>query len=400
MSRVLLLPGSQWQVPLAKKIKEMENWLCVVSPEAHPPCSLFADEFFRSDIFAIDSIEQYARKHKIGAIISDECDIAMPVVAELGRKLNLPTLSSEAAALFTDKFLMREFCTEHGLKTPEYRLCRTVDEAISFQKGLRRPIIIKPLDSNASHGVFKVESEEEIRAHFDEALIFSRIEHAVLAERFIEGIEFTIDGIKTPSKHFTLAISEKKHFKHNMNIADELYFTHSNTRFDYEKLKATNDAFVMKSPLFYGFTHGEYKCENGDFYLIEIGARGGGNMISSLITQYMSGYDTYRYLIECACGNIHEESFEIRKEYLQKASILKFFKTPNGGGVVKDVCGIDYLENEPDIKEFHLNFNIGDTIEDAKSDSARIGFYIACSDSEEKLNNIIKNVENKFKILV
>lgn len=398
MAKILLLPGSKWQLSLAEKIKEMGHWLCVVSPEEAPPCAKIADDFFRSDIFAIDNIESYARNIGIEAVLSDECDIAMPVVAELGKRLNLRTLSNEAAALFTDKFLMREFCVKHGLKTPEYKLCKNVDEAVTFFKNLGKPIIIKPLDSNASHGVFRTDSEDEIRAHFDEAMSFSRVEKAVLAERFIVGTEFTIDGIKTPIAHYTLAISEKKHFKHNINIANELYFTHKNPKFDYEKLKKANDAFVMASPLEYGFTHAEYKCEDGEFYLIEIGARGGGNMISSVITQFMSGYDTYRYLIECATGKVNDSDFLISEAYKDKAAVLKFFATPNGGGRVESISGLDYLDQTEDIAEYQLNFSVGDTIEDAKNDSARIGFFIVCSDNATRLNNVINEVEKQFEI--
>lgn len=400
MARILLLPGSKWQLALAKKIKEMGHWLLVVSPEETPPCAELADDFYRSDIFAIDSIEKYAKSIGIEAVLSDECDIAMPVVAELGRRLRLCTMSNEAAALFTDKFLMREFCTKHGLKTPEYRLCKNVEEAVGFLKALGKPIIIKPLDSNASHGVFRTDTEEEIRSHFDEAMAFSRVEKAVLAERFIVGTEFTLDGIKTPNAHYTLAISEKKHFKHNINIANELYFTHTNPKYDYEKLKRANDAFVLASPLEYGFTHAEYKCEDGEFYLIEIGARGGGNMISSVVTQFMTGYDTYKYLVECALGNVQNIDFSITEAYKEKAAVLKFFATPNGGGRVDKIEGLDYLKQTPDIVEYQLNFGLGDTIEDAKNDSARIGFFIACSGSVNALNDVINNVDSKFNIIL
>lgn len=400
MSKVLLLPGSKWQLPLAKKVKDSGHWLCVVSPEEAPPCAEQADDFFRSDIFAIDTITEYARQIGVEAVLSDECDIAMPVIAEIGKRLNIRTMSTETAALYTDKFLMREFCTKHGLKSPEYRLCKTVEEASAFYKSLGKPIIIKPLDSNASHGVFAINSDNELRDHFEEALSFSRVEKAVIAERYIIGTEFTIDGVKTPSAHYTLAISEKKHFKHNTNIANELYFTHSNSNYDYEKLKAVNDSFVMASPLEYGFTHAEYKYEDGEFYLIEIGARGGGNMISSVITQFMSGYDTYRYLIDCACGNVHEQDFSIREDYKEKASILKFFKTPQGGGKVLGIEGIDYLKNEKYIYDYQLNFKIGDVIEDAKSDSARIGFYIACAENTNELKKVICNVDTAFRVVV
>ena len=102
----------------------------------------------------------------------------------------------------------------------------------------------------------------------------------------------------------------------------------------------------MQSGLVFGFTHAEYKYEDGEFYLIEIGARGGGAMISSCITQYMSGYDTYRYLIDCSLGNIKDVDFSIRPEYWERSAVLKFFETPKGGGVVRKIEGLDYLKND------------------------------------------------------
>lgn len=397
--KILLFPGTQWQVPLIEKIQEMGHQALVVNPDPEAPGMKKADMTLVSDIFDKDKVVAFGKEQHIDAVISDECDIAMNMVAELGKAFNVPTMDEETAALYTDKFLMREFSKKHGLKYPEYKFCKTVDDAIALQREIGKPIIIKPLDSNASHGVFKCSNEEEIRKHFDESMSFSRVEKSVLAERFIVGTEFTIDGVKTPHAHYTMAISEKKHFAHNESIANELLFSHNNPNFDYDKLRATNDAFVMKSNLQFGFTHAEYKYEDGEFYLIEIAARGGGNMISSCITQYMTGYDTYRYLVECATGNVHDEDFSLRPEYKERAAVLKFFETPGGGGKVREIKGLDYIENEPDIKHYRLNFKIGDSIEDALNDSVRIGFYIVCSENMQKLRQVIANVEQKFKIL-
>lgn len=399
MKKILVLPGTQWQVPLIKKIQEMGHQALVVNPDPNAPGMKVADQVLVSDIFDKERVVSFGRDQKIGAVMSDECDIAMNFVAELGKTFNVPTLDEESAALYTDKFLMREFSKKHGLRYPEYKFCKTVDDAVALLKEINRPIIIKPLDSNASHGVFKCTTEEEVRKHFDESMSFSRVEKSVLAERFIVGTEFTIDGVKTPHGHYTMAISEKKHFAHNESIANELLFSHYNPKFDYDKLRDTNDAFVMKSNLLFGFTHAEYKYEDGEFYLIEIAARGGGNMISSCITQYMTGYDTYRYLVECATGNVHDEDFSLRPEYKDRTAVLKFFETPGGGGKVREIKGLDYIENEPDIKHYRLNFKIGDTIENALNDSVRIGFYIVCSENMQKLHKVINNVEKNFQII-
>lgn len=399
MKKILVLPGTQWQVPLIEKIQEMGYQALVVNPDPNASGMKVADQVLVSDIFDKERVVAFGRNQKISAVMSDECDIAMNWVAELGTIFQVPTLDEETAALYTDKFLMREFSKKHGLRYPEYKFCKTVDDAIALQKEIKKPIIIKPLDSNASHGVFRCDNEEDIRKHFNESMSFSRVEKSVLAERFIVGTEFTIDGVKTPHAHYTMAISEKKHFAHNESIANELLFSHYNPNFDYDKLRTTNDAFVMKSNLQFGFTHAEYKYEDGEFYLIEIAARGGGNMISSCITQYMTGYDTYRYLVECATGNVHDEDFSLRPEYKERAAVLKFFETPDSGGKVREIKGLDYLESEPDIKHYRLNFKIGDTIENALNDSVRIGFYIICSESMQKLCEVISNIEKNFQII-
>lgn len=399
MKNILVLPGTQWQVPLIEKIQEMGHRALVVNPDPQAPGMLKADITLESDIFDKERVIAFGHEQQVNAVMSDECDIAMNWVAELGAIFKVPTLDAGTAALYTDKFLMREFSKKHGLRYPEYKFCKTVDDAIALQREIDKPIIIKPLDSNASHGVFKCNNEDDIRKHFEESMSFSRVEKSVLAERFIVGTEFTIDGVKTPHAHYTMAISEKKHFAHNESIANELLFSHYNPNFDYDKLRATNDAFVMKSNLQFGFTHAEYKYENGEFYLIEIAARGGGNMISSCITQYMTGYDTYRYLVECATGNVQDQDFSLRPEYKERAAVLKFFETPGGGGKVKEIKGLDYLESESDIKHYRLNFKIGDTIENALNDSVRIGFYIICSESMQKLRKVINNIEKNFQII-
>ncbi len=397
---ILVMPGTYWVMALCRRIKELGHRVLLVDPNLNCQCREFADEYLQSDIFDWEKVTDFARKNKADAVMSDECDIAMSMVSKVGEELGLPVQGSDIIRYFTDKFLMRRFCREQGLKYPEYKMCMTKEETVKFFRTIGKPIIIKPLDSNASHGVFRIESEEDIEKHFDESMSFSRIRQAVIAERYIAGQEFTIDGIKTRNHHYTLAISRKEHYKHNPGIANELYFSYDDPEYDYEKLRKVNDAYVMASGLEYGFTHAEYKYENGDYYLIEIAARGGGNMISSVITQYLSGYQTYDFLINAALGEIKDTDFSIKDEYKGRCAVLKFFGVPCGGGVVKEVDGEACLKTIPAIKEYRLNFSIGDTVGDCLNDSARIGFYIACTENREELDQVMKEVENQFFIRI
>ncbi len=397
---IVVIPGSRWQIPIVNKIKAMGHRAYVVNPHEEASAFPYADGHLKADMFDENAVIDYCRSVAADGILSEECDIAMPALAKYGEALGLPTLTRAEAHLFTDKVAMREFCKLHNLPSPEYRMCYTKEEAKSFFLELGKKLIMKPLDSNSSRGVFTIQSVEDIDAHFDEALSWSRIEKAVLLERFIEGVEFTIDGIKTPEKHYSLAISEKKHFKHNKNVASELYFTHENERFDYELLRRTNDAFVDLSGLKFGLTHAEYKYEGGVFYLIEIAARGGGNRISSDVVPFMSGVDNYEYLIDCHLGDVRCEDFSVRPACRERAAVLKFFETPSNGGVVAEIKGVDMLDQNPAIKAYSFNFKVGDVIEPAKNDAARVGYYIACCENEGELKDTMDSIETGVEIVL
>ena len=395
--KVLVMPGTRWQLELVRRIRRRGDLVALVDPHSDCPCAVEADAHMRCDVFDRERVLAFCERERIDAVMSDECDIVMDEIAAIGRRFGLAAATPEVARLYTDKFLMRERCAKIGVPHPEYALCATADEAVAFFRRLGRPVVIKPLDSNSSHGVFTAADEAALRARFDESLGFSREEKKVIVERCVMGTEFTVDGIKTPYGHFTLAISEKRHFDYNPNIACELFFTHRNDRFDYGLLKRTNDRFVEGSGLDFGLTHAEYKFEDGAFYQIEIAARGGGNMISSVITEYMSGHDDiYDYLIDCALGKAERRDFTVR--HPGRAAVLKFFDAPSGGGTVGAIRGLETLTADNDVVRYGLNFRPGDVIRPAVSDTARIGYYIACSESVERLRAVMEKVDGSVRI--
>ena len=396
---IMVLPATYWQIPLVNKIKEMGYKTLSVNLYENSPAFEYSDYHEVANILDKEKCLEIAQKYNIDAILSDECDIAMPTVAYIAEKLGLPSLGSRCASLYTNKLLMREFCTKHKLPSVNYRLCKTEEEAESFYKDLGCDIILKPLDSNSSHGVFRITSQEQIREKFSESLSFSKVEKAVLAERFVDGTEFTVDGLNTPEGHLTLAISEKKHFTHNVNIANELFFSHYNSQYDYNKLRELNNRFVELSNLPIGiFTHAEYKYQDGEFFLIEIGARGGGNLISAVIVPLMSGVDNYKYLINASLGEKTESPF-INEAYKDRCSVLYFFSTPNGGGKVAKIEGLDFLDCNSHIVKYAFNFKVGDVIKNAVSDSARIGYYIAYTNSKNELELLMNEINERVKII-
>lgn len=402
MKTIMVIPGASAQIPIIKSIKNMGYKVLCVNPYENSPAFNYSDYSEQFDIMDVSNCIEVAKKYNVCAVLSDECDIAMPSVAAISEALNIPSIGSKLAALYTNKRMMRDFCKQHGFPSVAYKQCQTLLEAKTFFNSLSvKKMIIKPLDSNSSRGVHTVESEAQLEKYFEESLSFSRSLKVVLCEEYIEGTEFTVDGIVVDGKHHSMAISKKKHFPHHPNIACELYFSNSDTQFDYDRLRQINDTYVNATGLPFGFTHAEYKFNGENFILIEIGARGGGNYISSHIVPIMTGIDNYKILLNETLGIKSNEPIKSDPLLKNRCSVLKFFDIDenDSGKKVSKVVGEDFLKDNPKILLYNFNFKIGERLFSAEDDSKRVGFYITYGDSREELDNFIKSIEKNVKFI-
>ncbi len=395
---IIVISGTKWQIPLINKIKEMGYRAIAFNLYEDSAAFAYADEFRIVDILDVEKCCELAESFSPVAVMSDECDIATPTVAAISEKFGLRSIGIEKAELYTNKYKMRIFGRENRLDTPDFCKCSTLEQAIEFYDLCNKKLIMKPLDSNSSRGVYTIHNRKGIIENFEKSISFSKIEHSVLLEEYIDGTEFTVDGIMTANGHVSLAISEKKHYSYNENIACSLYFSYSNPEYDYEKLREINDAFVNLSGLPFGLTHAEYKYKDGKFYLIEIGARGGGNLISATIVPTVSGVDNYKYLIDKTLGNACDERIGIGEKFKDRCAVLHFFDTDGQEGIVKEICGEEILADNSKVLDYCMYCNVGDRVYKAADDSKRIGYYIAYGDSREELDDLIKTIDVSFDI--
>ncbi|MFP4260948.1 MAG: ATP-grasp domain-containing protein [Opitutales bacterium] len=397
---ILVLAGSQWQIPIVLKIHKMGLLSLVINLHEDSPAFKFADYWEVADILDKEKCLAIAEKYAVSGVVSEQCDIAVPTVAYIAEKLGLPALKSDSAELYTNKLSMREFCQKHGFSYPEYSLCRNSDEVLNFFNKTKREIIIKPLDANSSRGIHSIDNKANIPKCFSDAVSYSKQENAVIAERYISGPEFTVDGIVADGKHHSLAVSIKSHYQHNKNIAYELFFSHLHEQYDYDLLRRINDRFIEKSKLREGtLTHSEYKFEDGKFYLIETAARGGGNLVASHLVPLISGFDNYQYYLNTAIGATNRDFPKaIHSSLKERCAVLHFFTTPAPSGVVTAIEGKEFLDSSPKVIAFRLNFTIGDTINEAANDASRIGFYIAYAETRDKLLSFQRQISQRFSI--
>lgn len=397
MSKVMVVAGGDWQIELIKKLKKMGHFVICTNLYEKSPAFPYADACEVADVLDTKKNLEIARKYMPDAVISDQSDIAVPTVAYINENLGLRGIGVERARLMTDKSLQREFCKLHGIQSPEYRVCETAAEAEPLLEKFGK-IIIKPIDSQSSRGVYTITSRQQLWEKYEDSISWSNHRKAFLAEEYIAGDEFTIDGVVIHGHHYPLCISIKEMYEQNPNISRMQSYSYYSPKYDYDKLRAQNKALIEAVGLPMGLTHAEYKFHNGEFYLIEAGARGGGSNLSAKIVPFMSGIDNYEYLIKEALGEtVNEEAVKNHAFSEKKYVIMRFFDF--GEGVVERVEGVDFLKNHPMLLDYQLKIQPGERLEQPKYGRLRPGHFVIGGDDEVAVKKEAQKLIDRVKVV-
>ena len=304
--KIMILGAGEGQVPLIKLAKDAGWYTIVVSPKGNYPGFAIADECQYADISDKETILSMAENLRIAAIATDQTDISVPTVLFVAEQLGLPHIECADVDNFRYKSRMREICREAGLPTIASCVTGNLDDAKAFLDSLSNPIaIIKPIDSQGSRGVAKVDSIESLKSAFAYAMDYSKRKQIII-EQFIEGQEIEVDSV--------IRDGEMK----AVLIGDVFNFQSANTFSAYERIYPTNLSEPMQQyireinahtlsalGIRTGWTHGEYiVSRDGEVYLIEAGIRGGGNYIGSDIVHAMLGYGTHEMAFLAATGDM------------------------------------------------------------------------------------------------
>ncbi|SFC04624.1 D-alanine-D-alanine ligase [Marinospirillum celere] len=105
--------------------------------------------------------------------------------------LGVPYTGSDvmASALAMDKYKCKQVWLGQGLPTPASCLLTPESDPEQVVEHLGLPIMVKPAHEGSSLGMSKVDSAADLKAAWEEA---SHYDARVLAERYIQGAEFTV----------------------------------------------------------------------------------------------------------------------------------------------------------------------------------------------------------------
>lgn len=396
MKKIMILGAGIYQVPIIEQAKSMGLYTIVISPQGPYPGLAMADKAYYLDVRAEKDILEIARAEGIVGVLTDQTDIAVRTVAYVAENMGLPGIGYDCSVLFTDKHLMRQKTEELGLPTIKSRTVSDIEDAKAFLSGIEGRAILKPVDNQGSRGVYLIDSMRELEARFYKAMEYSPT-GKVIIEQYITGREFEVDSIVVNYDEKTLMYADTDLYDiPNVFASKTRLYPSSADDATISKLLKLNSDVIKGFGLKQGLTHSEYVQDlNGEIYLIEAAARGGGSFISSHIGQLQSGVNTSEFLVRLALGEIDKvPDFRMNRCHCGYVT----FYLPEGEVVdmdcVEDVKKLPFIEKHS-LDDIYLGLKTG-----SFSDKTARNVIILSGKTREELDSNVETVRNSLNIKV
>ncbi len=392
--KVMIVGGGSGQIPIINCCKKHGLFTIVVSPYGAYPGIQIADKHINEDIYNIESLVNIGREEKIDYVISDQSDFAVPIVAYVANKLNLPGNDIEVATTYTYKSKFREFCEKNHIPAPKSFV---IEDESDYIPELCPPLVVKPADSQGSRGISLVQCFSDLENAIVNAKKFSK-HGKVVVEEFFKGKEVVCEGFVIDGKYHNVAFGDRTYFKlEKLFIPSKTIFPSSIEDEIKKKIVINEQKIASKLNPSFGIVHSEYLVnDEGEFVVIESALRGGGVYIASHLIPLSTGVDLTEALFEAMMGN-KQKCLDILSPDRSKAAEYLCFYLKRG-----------IVTSMPDMQEYNKmrnvclaelgNLNLGDTIGCFEHKGMRKGPFIISASSLSEISRIEQEIKRKLVV--
>lgn len=387
---VLIFGVGPLQESIINRAKLMGLYTVGVDPVANATCRDAVDAFEVVGGQDYEGTCAVVEKYGIDAIVTAATDKPLVMMARIAEKYGFPFYSVETAQWSTDKFQMKQRFVEGGVPCAKGRLVKSVEETADMVY----PVIVKPRDNSGSRGVKLCRSKEELAASMSEAFEVSKLD-TVLVEEYIEGPEYSIEGLHYDGKAEVIQFTEKKttEFPYNVELG------HKQPANLTDEQKDSIREIVSKIGKALKFencpSHTELKINERGIFVIETSPRLGGDYITSTLVPLSTGINMEDQMLRIALG----EKVDTVSGRFEKASGVCFLNLPCGKVQFIDPA-ISEVACWPSVKEFSTSLKVGDEIYPISSSLNRYGQFIVQAKNRKEVDLIIGKYEGQINNMI
>ena len=396
MKKLLVLAAGILQVPIIKKAKELGIYVIAADGNPNAVGFRYADKTIVVDITSEEDVLKVAHEEQIDGVIHPCSEVSMNVMGRINDELGLCGITREQAIRATNKYIMREAFKKGNAPSPKSYLSDDVESAWRhLQNDFQEDAILKPSRNSGSRGVAKV-SRDIDKSEFVRLYNISYNESrdkSVLIEQFIDGPEFSIEIIVWQGIVNVLTVTDKKttgapHFVELGHNQPSCYPIR-----DIETLKEAAIAGVKSLEVNNCACHAEAKLMNGKAYLMEIGARLGGDFISTDLTHISTGVDMVAAAINVALG----VEPDLVPRTVPKGVCIRYFCPPSGK--LLSINNTEILSSQH-VYSWKIYRKKGDIIPEITSSLSRSGHVIVTEETPQKAIELAEKIIQTVRFVI
>ena len=335
---------------------------------------------------AARAIEEFARSHRLDAIVAVDDDGTLPAAAA-ARTLGLRHNPVTAVAATRNKYRLRRKASAAGLLSPQFVQLSVEDDPVRLARRMPFPCVLKPLHLAASRGVMRADDTEQFAAAFERLAAIlgepdvvqrsGRLARRLLVEAFIPGQEVALEGLLTGGDLTVLAMFDKPDPLDGPFFEETLYVTPSRLATEVQSDIADQTAKAAAAiGLREGPVHAEWRVNERGVWLIDIAARSIGGLCSRVL-RFGSGLSLEELLLMHAVGqNIRDHK---RENLAAGVMMLPIHRR----GVLRAVGGQQAARRIPGIEGLAVTIAVGQEVVPLPEGVQYLGFLFARGDTPQ-----------------
>lgn len=388
MKRLFIIGASVLQLPAIRRAKELGFYVGVADYNPHAVGVPYADEYYNVSTIDEEGVYKAAKEFGADGIMTLATDMPMRSVAYACEKLGLVGISYDTAVKATDKGEMIKAFEAHGVEHPWYFIVEDRNALYIIKDRISYPCISKPIDNSGSRGVMLIHTSEEL----EEAVRYSSENGrrgGVIIEEYLTGQEVSVEVMTISGKVYVLQVTDKlttgaPHFV-------EMGHTQPSrlAQKDVEAIKDLAVRAVNAVGIENGPAHVEIMNTAKGPRMIELGARMGGDCITTHLVPLSTGINMIDATIFSALGN----KPQIEKSF-DKGAAIRYFDVPSG--VIEHIKGAEDAKKVEGVIEVTFTKGAGDATGQIGSSGDRVGYVIAQSSTA---NDAVRICEEAMRMV-
>lgn len=374
-----------------------------LSPE-QSPAKKISDEYLNISTGDFDILKELVIKQRIDGILSGVSEFNILKAMRLSECCGLRFYCNENQwSQINDKASFRELCQKYGVPSPKtYYMGNCPEELANID--FAYPVIVKPVDSSSSFGVFICNDKNELMSLSKQSIEISS-KREIIVEEFASGYEFSahytvcngIVSLCSVDNRYPVALNPGNVTTIPIARIYPSLFTDSYINNADTPVKALISSLGLENAVL--FVQGIYNPEVGKFYIFEAGLRPAGEYPCRFL-KYVNGLDFTQILVDNALlGYVAEDYNVIAEDPFLQGECCGIVSYAACRGTIGEVSGLEKLSSIKELLSCELRYNKGASIPSGNTlRQIVLRFVLRCSDRQNMFNTI-RNINSNVDIL-